>query len=390
MRITPLLSLATLASAIVIPDEQVLAEIPKESRTNRDSLLNRLPSFDDIFRGVKASFQHSHQPSVHPLDDVLSSVKRHGCHKKSKQVAVKEQVTGFDFDSWIQDAVDGPHAPGKPRWRLPHFKSPFKRRPGKGKHGKKPHPGPPHHGPPHHGPPHHGPPQHGPHGRHGRHGHKPNLTIYQLISTSKFTTNLTKYIDEDKDLVSLLNSTKANYTIFAPTDWAFAKIPEHARKPSKEIIKKILLYHISPDFWPLGKLLFKHTAPTLLELDTLGGKPQRLLAKFGFPIKVNFYSKVLAPNIPATNGLIHGIDSILLPPPPSLAIISHLPNVFSTLSLGLGKTGLLDTLASTAHEGGTFFAPTNSAFSKLAVDRSWKESARSCSLATRQSRDSSS
>jgi Fasciclin domain len=119
-----------------------------------------------------------------------------------------------------------------------------------------------------------------------------------LISTSKFTRNLTKYIDDDKDLVNMLNSTKANYTIFAPTDWAFAKLPEHARKPSKEVIKNILLYHISPDFWPVGRLLFSHTAPTLLELNTLGGKPQRLLAKFGFGgIKLNYYSKMLASNI---------------------------------------------------------------------------------------------
>jgi hypothetical protein len=126
----------------------------------------------------------------------------------------------------------------------------------------------------------------------------PNLTIYQLISTSKFTRNLTKYIDDDKDLVSMLNSTKANYTIFAPTDWAFAKLPEHFQKPSKEVVKRILLYHLSPGFLPIGKLIFTHTAPTLLEPEALGGKPQRLLAKFGLRgIKLNYYSKVLAPNI---------------------------------------------------------------------------------------------
>jgi uncharacterized surface protein with fasciclin (FAS1) repeats len=48
-----------------------------------------------------------------------------------------------------------------------------------------------------------------------------------------------------------------------------------------------------------------------------------------------------------------------------LRIISLLPTEFSTLSLGLGKTGLLETLNSTAHAGGTFFAPSNTAFKKL-------------------------
>ena len=133
-----------------------------------------------------------------------------------------------------------------------------------------------------------------------------------MISQSKFTTNLTAIIDEDKDLVSLLNSTKANYTIFAPTDWAFAKIPKGAPKPSKEFIKKILSYHISPDFWPIGKLLFTHTAPTTLELDSLGGKPQRILAKFSFRgIKLNYYSRVLARNIVRLANLARSQESPL-------------------------------------------------------------------------------
>lgn len=42
-----------------------------------------------------------------------------------------------------------------------------------------------------------------------------------------------------------------------------------------------------------------------------------------------------------------------------------LPGEFSTLLLALGKTGLEETLNSTAHTGGTFFAPGNNAFQKL-------------------------
>ena len=48
-----------------------------------------------------------------------------------------------------------------------------------------------------------------------------------------------------------------------------------------------------------------------------------------------------------------------------MRIISLLPGDFSTLLLGLGKTGLISTLNSTHHTGGTFFAPTNGAFKKL-------------------------
>lgn len=66
-----------------------------------------------------------------------------------------------------------------------------------------------------------------------------------------------------------------------------------------------------------------------------------------------------------TNGVIHGVDSIIIPPPEALKIIGFLPSEFSTLELGLTKTGLLSELNETAHAGLTFFAPSNFAFQKL-------------------------
>ena len=67
-----------------------------------------------------------------------------------------------------------------------------------------------------------------------------------------------------------------------------------------------------------------------------------------------------------TNGVIHGVDSILVPPPNVVDIISFLPGEFSTLELGLTKTGLLEPLNDTStHVGGTVFAPSNFAFEKL-------------------------
>jgi uncharacterized surface protein with fasciclin (FAS1) repeats len=68
------------------------------------------------------------------------------------------------------------------------------------------------------------------------------LTIYELISKSKYTTKLAKLIDEFPEFVKALNSTAHNYTVFAPTNRAFKKIPKHAPKPSKEILKTFLDY----------------------------------------------------------------------------------------------------------------------------------------------------
>lgn len=67
-----------------------------------------------------------------------------------------------------------------------------------------------------------------------------------------------------------------------------------------------------------------------------------------------------------TNGVIHGVDSLLVPPPNSVDIITFLPGEFSTLELALRKTGLIDKLNDTTqHTGGTIFAPSNFAFQLL-------------------------
>lgn len=55
-----------------------------------------------------------------------------------------------------------------------------------------------------------------------------------------------------------------------------------------------------------------------------------------------------------------------MPPPKAVEIISFLPGEFSTLELGLTKTGLLEKMNDTSnHAGGTVFAPSNFAFQKL-------------------------
>lgn len=226
----------------------------------------------------------------------------------------------------------------------------------------------PHH-PPHH-PPGHGP-EHPPH-----HGHPPyhppdctsNKTIYQLISESKYTTKLAELIRDDEELVEVFNRTATNITVFAPTDKAFDKIPHHAPKPSKEFIKKLLMYHVSPEFHPAPGIITAHTIPTLLKEEELATKPaaQRLSISLGFHgVTINYYVHVIAPNIFAKNGVIHGIDHIILPPPRTLSIVGLMPNEFSTLELALTKTGLLEELKETPHKGGTFFAPSNYAFKKL-------------------------
>jgi uncharacterized surface protein with fasciclin (FAS1) repeats len=308
-----------LASALVITEAEVFEKLPKSNRhienaklTGNKLLDNAQDVLDDAFNKVKESAQ-----------DVYSRFHDAGAN-------VESWLEGSSFDDVTMPFGGGDDHPHHP-----------------------PHDGPPHHGGPHH-PPHDG-------------DDKPNRTVYELINESKYTTKLAKLINKYDDLVETLNSTKANYTIFAPTDEAFEKIPDHGKHPSKEVLKDILLYHVSPDFYPAGRVLHSYTIPTLFEPEKLGHK-QRLTVRVTLKgPTINFYSKLVAVNIFGTNGVVHGVDSILVPPPKVASIIELLPGEFSTLELALQKTGMFEKVNNTdyPHEGGTLFAPSNFAFQKL-------------------------
>ena len=324
MRVLNILPLAAAAAAFIIPDEQTLNSLSLEEQDAPNSFFDKLPTPQEVWEELEDTFSKTADEVKDRFDQAVDY---------TFDAAVKfgdNFETAFAGDSWLQsgdldldldlDLLGGHHGHRKPR-RPRH--------------------------PPHHG--------------------KPNMTVYELIAKSKYTTKLAAALDEFPDLVKLLNGTKANYTVFAPTDRAFAKIPKHAPKPSKEVLKKILTYHVSPEFFPAGRVLVSRTVPTAFESKDLGGFPQRLSTQVGLRgLTVNFYSRVVAVDIFGTNGVIHGIDSLLIPPPKAVDIISAFPGAFSTLELALVKTGLFPLFNDTSlHEGGTVFAPSNFAFRKL-------------------------
>lgn len=331
MKYISALPFVALASALVIPPEQVLREVEIEDHHDKawyDTALSQAEDFfgqvEKSYDDVKAKAEHSwtsfSESSRNALDDAFAYAGEVAEEAEDKFSEKKAELESWYYaaSNDVYDALeDGGH-----------------------------------------------------HGRHGKHPHhgKPNQTVYELISKSKYTTRLAKLINEYPDLVESLNSTKANYTVFAPTDKAFEKIPDHAPKPSKEVLKKILEYHVVPEFYPAGRVLASHTAPTLLKSDSLAAQPEPQRIAFKITLRgltVNFYSRIVAIDIFGTNGVIHGVDSLIIPPPSVIEIIDLFPSGFSTLELGLGKTGLLDKLNSTDHAGGTFFAPSNFAFQKL-------------------------
>jgi uncharacterized surface protein with fasciclin (FAS1) repeats len=99
------------------------------------------------------------------------------------------------------------------------------------------------------------------------------------------------------------------YTVFAPTDAAFKKVPKktlNALLKNKAKLKAVLLYHVVS-----GKV----TAADVVKLTsakTLNGKSVRIRVS-GSSVFVNS-AKVTTPDVMATNGVIHVINRVLIPP----------------------------------------------------------------------------
>jgi uncharacterized surface protein with fasciclin (FAS1) repeats len=123
------------------------------------------------------------------------------------------------------------------------------------------------------------------------------------IAADGFTT-LVKAVQE-AGLVDTLKG-EGPFTVFAPTDEAFAKIPEAdlaALLQDKEKLTKVLTYHVVP-----GKVMAADVSPGMVE--TVEGQSITIDTADG--VKVDGAS-VIATDIEASNGVIHVIDSVIMP-----------------------------------------------------------------------------
>jgi len=170
------------------------------------------------------------------------------------------------------------------------------------------------------------------------------------------------------DLAGVLNS-KGPFTVFAPTDDAFAALPvgtiEFLLKPeNKEQLIDILLYHVLS-----GKVLAE-TAINLASSNSMTAAlngDQLKLSLEGDVLKIN-ESTVISTDVMASNGVIHVIDSVLLPPvemKKDIIEIAAEAGSFNTLLAAVEAAGLVDLLQTKGPF--TLFAPTDSAFSALPV-----------------------
>ena len=180
------------------------------------------------------------------------------------------------------------------------------------------------------------------------------------VADGRFTT-LTAALGA-AELVETLKG-EGPFTVFAPTDDAFAKLPEGTvatllLPENLEQLKSILLYHVVS-----GKVMASDVV-ALTSADTVGGQAITIKVEDG-KVFLNDTVEVIITDVEASNGVIHVIDSVLLPPAKLSDIVDTAvaDGRFTTLAAALGAANLVNTLKG---EGPfTVFAPTDDAFAKL-------------------------
>jgi uncharacterized surface protein with fasciclin (FAS1) repeats len=132
--------------------------------------------------------------------------------------------------------------------------------------------------------------------------------VQTAVAAGKFKTLAS--LLKKADLAGTLQA-KGPFTVFAPTDEAFAKLPagtvESLLEPAnRDELTAILTYHVIPAALPAAEVVKYDAAETVngarLDIDAGSGG-----------VKVND-ANVTATDIMATNGVIHVIDAVVLPP----------------------------------------------------------------------------
>ncbi|GAA0302838.1 fasciclin domain-containing protein [Psychrosphaera haliotis] len=198
---------------------------------------------------------------------------------------------------------------------------------------------------------------------------EPPISLVDVArENGSFTTLVAALEATGLDIV--LADTDSTYTVFAPSDAAFEKLPEGTVAgllADTETLSDILLYHV------LAGNVTSDTAITVAQsnssLITMENTDNVALSYVDSTLFVNNAS-VVTTDVMADNGTIHVLDTVIMPPAEkgeptqSIVDVAVADDRFTTLVDALTAANLVDVLA---NEESTFtvFAPTNDAFDKI-------------------------
>jgi len=153
---------------------------------------------------------------------------------------------------------------------------------------------------------------------------------------------------------------KGPFTVFAPTDEAFARIPKETlasllEPKNRDMLTNILTYHVVP-----GRV----SAKQVIKLDNAaavnGQRLPILVSDSGVSVAG---SKVVVTDIECSNGIIHVIDTVMMPATKDIIGTAVAAGSFKTLAAALEAGGLIEALQ--AEGPFTVFAPSDAAFAAL-------------------------
>ncbi|XP_066292146.1 protein sll1483-like [Branchiostoma lanceolatum] len=184
------------------------------------------------------------------------------------------------------------------------------------------------------------------------------VDVLQDLGTEKTLIALV----QQAGLVSALEG-KGPFTVFAPSDAAFAALPKELVKTlesNKTLLTQVLEFHVAP-----GKALSTDLKNNLLVPSLSGPKIRINIYDASEPTVITAEgAPVTNPDKTADNGVVHVISQVMYPLPMGTVVDIAVGNKdFSTLVTAVSKAGLVATLSGAGPF--TVFAPTNEAFAKL-------------------------
>lgn len=174
---------------------------------------------------------------------------------------------------------------------------------------------------------------------------------------SRFST-LVKLV-KAADLVSVLDG-EGPFTVLAPTDDAFAKLDRKLvasllEPKNKALLQSVLLYHVIS-----GQAMSSDVAKLEGAATVNGQRVDIVASRTGITVDK---AKVIIADVRASNGVIHAIDTVLLPETKNLAEVASSAGSFRALVTFASAAGLVPAL--TADQPLTILAPTDEAFEAL-------------------------
>ncbi|MGP1357706.1 fasciclin domain-containing protein [Roseicyclus sp.] len=133
-------------------------------------------------------------------------------------------------------------------------------------------------------------------------------TIVELAAATPDLSTLVTAV-QAAGLVETLSS-RGNFTVFAPTNAAFAALPPGTLDgllADTDALTNVLTYHVSADYYPASALLGQRG-----RIPTVQGGFINLDAR-GSGVHLNRNVAVTTPDVFASNGVVHIIDGVLLP-----------------------------------------------------------------------------